>query len=579
MPVSTFQEGASLRLLIADDSRATADSTAELVGMSLACEIEVAYDGLAALDRALALRPDAVLLDLQMPGLDGLEVARQVRAHYGADAPYLIALTGRADAVRDLPAIDNHFDRVLAKPLDVDQLITTLSRLAARSSPFERVTQRFDLAELFTRVVRQVVPMMVARRLALSFDYRGPSVIVEDDPVEVQCGLHRLLLGLLDIMASGFAMFSAKATLDAEGRCGVVVEAAGSGALRPRPQIDAVLHRLHLVETDDPQGRGAGVRHAAGICPNTGAPVTCSCDAHEGVLLRSHLSYTGAVEQPATQIDPVRGARAWLVDESAMPSAWVQRRLQRLGWTVTRFPTCERALEHAQQGDLDSADEDADFRPPALLIVVEAAASTAACVQALQERMPPTTQRIFAVMAGSPTLGAPSSVPGYDLRVFPFSPLELAEFSALAAPSESGRSGNTVPAPLGMRDRPLVLLVDDNDVNRIVGRGLVEALGYEVRTAHDGLDAIDECRQTPPQVVLMDLDMPVLRGIDATVRLRELQRLGEVAPFAVIAATADASPEAQAACAAAGMDGFLTKPLDLRVLREQLRRFTAAGTL
>jgi len=64
----------------------------------------------------------------------------------------------------------------------------------------------------------------------------------------------------------------------------------------------------------------------------------------------------------------------------------------------------------------------------------------------------------------------------------------------------------------------------------------------------------------------------VLDGIAATRRLRELERAGAVAPCSIVAATADATEEARQACAAAGMDGYLTKPLLAPVLGAELHR-------
>lgn len=564
----------ALRVLIADDSHDMADTTACLIEAALGCQASTAYDGLEALRQTLSLHPDAVVLDLRMPGMDGVEVARRVRQHFPQDSPYLIALTGEPDAVRDLRTVDGQFDRVLAKPLDTVQLIATLSRLAAGFEPLARATQAFDFAELFTRVTRQVVPQAMAGHLAYSFDFRGPSVIVEDDPVEVQCGIHRLLLGLVDIMASGFVMFSAEASLDDTGVCTVLIEAAGTGGLREASQLDAVFSRLRLAELPDARSTDAATRQAAGICPNTGASVTCSCDAREGVLLKARLVYPGAVERFASREAEVAGARVWLVDHGEMSSDWGERRLQRLGWRVTRFRSCAGALAVARGL---APGMGPPIPAPALLIVVESADVDGGLVRALRQHLPPETECVFAVSAGSPLLGKPAAVEGFELCVLPFSPLELAQFAERALPYDSSRGGNTMPAPLGLDDRPDVLLVDDNDVNRTVGRALVEALGYEVRTAHDGLDAIDQCRQKPPQLVLMDLEMPVLGGIDASVRLRELQRLGDVAPFAVVAATANASREARDACRAAGMDAFMTKPLNLSELRELLRRFTAVA--
>ncbi|CAN5330109.1 hypothetical protein BH11PSE9_BH11PSE9_13530 [soil metagenome] len=571
MPIASPPGDTVFRVLLADDNRDVADNMAELIELSMPCQTVVVYDGAEAIDRALAARPDAVLLDLQMPGRDGIEVAQAITERWPDNPPYLIAMTGRHDAVHDLPAIDQLFDRVLAKPLDADGLIATLAAVAARTIGAARASRSFDLAELFTRVVRLVVPLAAAKKLAFSFDWRGASLMVEDDPVEVECGLHRLLLGAVESVSSGFVMFSADAQADASGQWSVTFDAAGSGTLQDKASLAQVLARLALTESNPSPDSGLAIHEAHGVCPNTGAAIAYSSDAREGVLLRMCLACPSAVESPASPAPQVPGLHAWVIDENAQTAAWAHRPLQRLGWVVTRFSSCELAIFRAHGlGQHGTALEPL----PSLVIVVEAPTSKAPSLAALVAALPADTQRVVAVMAGSPALGAPERWAAFDLRVFPLSPMEISDFGRVALASSSSRP-TIPPMPEAADDRPTVLIVDDNELNRIVGRGLVEALGYEVRTAHDGLDAIDQCRRLPPHVVLMDLNMPVLPGIEATRRIRELQRLGEIAPFAVIAATADDSPEARQASLAAGMDGFMTKPIDLRVLREQLRRFTA----
>lgn len=66
--------------------------------------------------------------------------------------------------------------------------------------------------------------------------------------------------------------------------------------------------------------------------------------------------------------------------------------------------------------------------------------------------------------------------------------------------------------------------------------------------------------------------MPVLDGVGATLRLRDLQRLGLLPPFAIVAATSDQGQATREACLNAGMDGFLSKPMDLAMLNEELHR-------
>jgi len=396
--------------------------------------------------------------------------------------------------------------------------------------------------------------------------------VVEDDPVNLQCGLHRMLLGLLDIMASGFVMFLAEGSLDESGACTLNIEAAGSGAMCPPAEMDAVLQRLHLANVPGRAGSGQTMRQAEGVCPNTGAALRFASDPPEGVLLQMRLAYAQGREGAPEEAAQADGARAWLIDESPVFSDGGERRLQRLGWRVTRFRSCEGAL--ARANGLASADAGV---APALLIVVDSPAIDAHCLEALQAQLPTATRRVLAVAAGSVWLGQARPAANFDVRVFPLSPFELQQLAESALPHARSREPRAFGPPHASGGPPLVLVVDDNDINRIVGRGLVEALGYEVRTANDGLDAIDQCRLMPPQVVLMDLSMPVLGGLEATRRLRELQRSGGVPPFAVIAATADGSVTAQRACEAVGMDAVITKPLNMALLRDVLRRFTSAA--
>jgi len=114
--------------------------------------------------------------------------------------------------------------------------------------------------------------------------------------------------------------------------------------------------------------------------------------------------------------------------------------------------------------------------------------------------------------------------------------------------------------------------VDDNEINRILACAMLQVLGYEVAAVADGLDAIEHCKHMPPDAVLMDVNMPVLGGIDASRRIVELQKTGRVVPFPIVMASADDSPETKARCLEAGVSGYLCKPLLLEVIRDQLRR-------
>ncbi|RPD69358.1 hypothetical protein L226DRAFT_539870 [Lentinus tigrinus ALCF2SS1-7] len=123
------------------------------------------------------------------------------------------------------------------------------------------------------------------------------------------------------------------------------------------------------------------------------------------------------------------------------------------------------------------------------------------------------------------------------------------------------------------RERPRVLLVEDNLVNQRLGCRLLEKLGYDVTTANDGQQAIAAVRQSYFVCCLMDCQMPILDGFQATKRIRELEQSGELPDhLPILALTANVTQESEGECRAAGMDLFLPKPLRLSDLEDTLRR-------
>jgi two-component system sensor histidine kinase/response regulator len=111
-------------------------------------------------------------------------------------------------------------------------------------------------------------------------------------------------------------------------------------------------------------------------------------------------------------------------------------------------------------------------------------------------------------------------------------------------------------------ERPVrVLVVEDNIVNQRVAVGLLTRRGHQVTVASDGREALAALEREPFDVVLMDVQMPVMGGLEATIAIRE----GEVVTgqhVRIVAMTAHAMNRDRERCLAAGMDGFLSKPID-----------------
>ena len=122
-----------MHILVVDDDQAVRDSLARSLQYGSGYEVTTAEDGLEALAKLSSLRPDAVVMDVMMPRLDGLETTRMLRQS-GNDVPILI-LTAR-DAVGDrVDGLDAGADDYMVKPFSLDELSARLRALTRRSRP------------------------------------------------------------------------------------------------------------------------------------------------------------------------------------------------------------------------------------------------------------------------------------------------------------------------------------------------------------------------------------------------------------------------------------------------------------
>jgi PAS domain S-box-containing protein len=108
-----------------------------------------------------------------------------------------------------------------------------------------------------------------------------------------------------------------------------------------------------------------------------------------------------------------------------------------------------------------------------------------------------------------------------------------------------------------------LLLVEDNAINREVALELLHGAGLEVDTAKNGVEAVEKCRTTAYDLILMDMQMPKMDGLTSTRAIRELPNRNETP---ILAMTANAFKEDRQTCLAAGMDDFIPKPVNPDVL-------------
>jgi CheY-like chemotaxis protein len=148
--------------------------------------------------------------------------------------------------------------------------------------------------------------------------------------------------------------------------------------------------------------------------------------------------------------------------------------------------------------------------------------------------------------------------------------------SSVVPEIEASSQPPTVRASVSGRS---ILLVEDNPINAMLSRELLRRRGYAVTDVASGESALRLLDEKIFDVVLTDLHMPGMDGLEVTRRVRAIEQAQKRAHTPVVAVTADADQGIREACQAAGMDGFLTKPIDPSELDAMLETFfeTAAN--
>jgi CheY-like chemotaxis protein len=142
--------------------------------------------------------------------------------------------------------------------------------------------------------------------------------------------------------------------------------------------------------------------------------------------------------------------------------------------------------------------------------------------------------------------------------------------AANAAPAVAGDGAVLAPGPAASC---LVLLVEDNLINQKVALHQLSRLGYAAHVASNGEEALKALALHDYALVLMDCQMPLLDGFEATRRIRDAERLNGGQRLPVVAMTANAAEGDRERCLAAGMDDYLAKPIVRETLAALLRQY------
>ncbi|MDJ0976678.1 MAG: response regulator [Planctomycetota bacterium] len=284
----------------------------------------------------------------------------------------------------------------------------------------------------------------------------------------------------------------------------------------------------------------------------------------------------GAADMRRQTVRDLQDLRVLVVDDNQSAREVLQETLESFSFAVTTVDSAERGLELLREAASTAPYRLVliDWRMPGL-DGVEATRR----IKGDDRRLTPSPRVVVMVTDyGREEVMQAAREAGADaLLLKPASPSSLFDsvrsaFGKGATDDEKGAPPVLPEADLARLRGARVLLVEDNEINQVVATELLEGVGLEVSLARNGREAVDAVRGGRYDAVLMDIQMPGMDGLQATVEIRKLERFRDVPILAMTAQAMDGDREASLA---AGMNDHVTKPIDPAQLYSTLARWIA----
>ena len=450
--------------------------------------------------------------------------------------------------------------------------ILDFSKLEAGKVDFELVD--VDPRLLVESVAALVAPMTSRPDLEL-IAYCAPEVPVR--LVGDEGRLHQILLNLasnaVKFTDKGEVVVSVRLSDEDAGRVRFQVEDTGIGIPEDvRPAMFDSFRQADASTTRKYGGSGLGLAISRSLVEAMGGSIGVDSEVGVGSTFwfELPLHVSTSAPPPAPRNDLLQGLRVLVVDDNATNRLVLQSQLTQWGMR----PDC---LEHPREV-LDLMRAAAAAGDPYAIAVLDMCMprmdglelagliSTDRAVRDTLLIMLSSTLEIDRAELARAGVRDALSKPVRSSELFD----RLVNLVAGAATTGQRRMQ---PARPGRATSPAgrVLVVEDNTVNQLVARGLVERLGYDVDVVENGAEAVDAVAATRYAAVLMDCHMPVMDGYSATAEIRRREDGTERVP--VIAMTAGATSQDRERCLDAGMDDYVSKPVDEVALRDALRRW------
>ena len=466
--------------------------------------------------------------------------------------------------------------------LEIVNMVLDLSKIEA--DKLELRPQNCDVRALIGQIVQAHTPRAMTRgvRLYCTLDPQLPGSLVVD-PVRLQQIIDNLLSNALKFTDEGHVELQvAMAGASGPGTGGMLPIAftvldtgMGISPDRQRHVFDSFEQASNA--NDRPfEGTGLGLAITRQLTELMGGQISMTSEEGKGTVMRVDLPL-GSGPAPMAEKSVIAGTnvrRVLTIDDDARDGALARTLFETLGVEAVIVPDIAEAVSQIEKASACTSAFD--------LILMDARLSAMAHDDA-------ALGPIHALQAAGTPLRLVTDTPGAEAT-------HQADRLGVPQPMTKPLSIRTIrtllptldPAPaqpsgsVEDRDQRLaglhVMLAEDNAVNRMLAEKLLEKNAMSFQTAANGEEAVMYFYETHFDVILMDIMMPGMDGVEATRHIRDQEKRYRRAPTPIVAITANAMQGDQAHYAAAGMEGYVTKPLNADRLKAEIDRVCQAAS-
>jgi PAS domain S-box-containing protein len=394
----------------------------------------------------------------------------------------------------------------------------------------------------------------------------------------------------------GHVLIDLASNATADGGVEIVIRVEDTGAGIPTEKMESIFDKFSQVDASSTrrhEGTGLGLAITDGLARLFGGTLTATSEIGKGSTFTAHLPMALAVPSLPARIPRARpsGGRIVVVDRHEVSRATAHDMLLDWGFDATAVSTEEEALAVLTAAADMGLGVDAvilDYRPDHAARFVrtlrEAEATSGIALIVLTSMNLPTEDALLSSQDVQAHLMKP--VRADLLRETLNEVLRTGRDAGRPVTGTSAGDGNVLPlrpvactpsqgvtvAAEAEGERLDVLVAEDNEVNQILFTQMLLAAGVRFRLVENGRQAVDVFRESRPGMILMDVSMPVMNGLEATRAIRELE-IGTGGRVPIVAVTAHVLHGDREQCLAGGMDDYLAKPISIEKLEEKLDRY------